>query len=61
MEYVVETTNLTKVFGNFTAVDKLNIKIKPGEIYGFLGPNGAGKNNGHKDVVWCPGTYRWFR
>lgn len=44
MEYVVETNNLTKVFGNFTAVDKLNIKIRPGEIYGFLGPNGAGKS-----------------
>lgn len=43
MEYVVETRNLTRKFGNFTAVDKLNIKIKPGEIYGFLGPNGAGK------------------
>lgn len=44
MEYVVETRDLTKVFGKFTAVDKLNIKIKPGEIYGFLGPNGAGKS-----------------
>ncbi|KUO52055.1 MAG: ABC transporter [Desulfitibacter sp. BRH_c19] len=44
MEYVVETRDLTRVFGNFTAVDKLNIQIKPGEIYGFLGPNGAGKS-----------------
>lgn len=44
MDYVVETTDLTRVFGDFTAVDKLNIKIKPGEIYGFLGPNGAGKS-----------------
>lgn len=44
MEYVVETQDLTRVFGNFTAVDKLNIKIKSGEIYGFLGPNGAGKS-----------------
>ena len=35
MENVVETRDLTKVFGKFTAVDKLNIKIKPGEIYGF--------------------------
>jgi len=44
MEYVVETRNLTRMFGNFTAVDKLSIRIKPGEIYGFLGPNGAGKS-----------------
>lgn len=44
MEYVVETRDLTRVFGRFTAVHKLNIKIKPGEIYGFLGPNGAGKS-----------------
>lgn len=44
MEYVVETHNLTRVFGTFVAVDKLNIKIKGGEIYGFLGPNGAGKS-----------------
>ena len=44
MDYIVETHNLTRVFGNFTAVDKLNIKIRPGEIYGFLGPNGAGKS-----------------
>ncbi len=44
MDYVVETHNLSKVFGNFTAVDKLNIRIRRGEIYGFLGPNGAGKS-----------------
>jgi len=44
MEYAVTTENLTRVFGTFTAVDSINIKIKPGEIYGFLGPNGAGKS-----------------
>lgn len=44
MEYAVETRDLTKTFGKFTAVDKLSIKIKRGEIYGFLGPNGAGKS-----------------
>ncbi|PKM88789.1 MAG: ABC transporter ATP-binding protein [Firmicutes bacterium HGW-Firmicutes-12] len=44
MEDVVITRDLTKVFGTFTAVDKLNISIKRGEIYGFLGPNGAGKS-----------------
>ncbi len=40
---VVETINLTKNFGKMTAVDKLNISIDEGEIFGLLGPNGAGK------------------
>lgn len=39
----IETFNLTKNFGNLVAVNKLNLKIKSGEIFGFLGPNGAGK------------------
>ncbi|MFZ3386774.1 MAG: ATP-binding cassette domain-containing protein, partial [Candidatus Hydromicrobium sp.] len=39
----IETFNLTKNFGNLIAVNKLNLKIKSGEIFGFLGPNGAGK------------------
>lgn len=44
MEYAVTTSELTKAFGDFIAVDRLNLAIKPGEIYGFLGPNGAGKS-----------------
>ncbi len=40
---MIITENLTKKFGAFTAVDKLNLKINDGESYGFLGPNGAGK------------------
>jgi len=43
VEYIVETTKLTKIFGKETAVKGLNMKIPRGEIYGFLGPNGAGK------------------
>jgi len=35
--------NLTKKFGNFTAVDNISFKVKSGEIFGFLGANGAGK------------------
>ncbi|WP_347488811.1 ABC transporter ATP-binding protein [Desulfoscipio sp. XC116] len=44
MKYTVTTDQLTKVFGSFTAVDKLTMQIEPGDIYGFLGPNGAGKS-----------------
>lgn len=40
---IVEVKNLTKRFGEFTAVDNLSFEIKEGEILGFLGPNGAGK------------------
>jgi ABC-2 type transport system ATP-binding protein len=36
--------DLTKRFGAFTAVNKINFSIKQGEIFGFLGPNGAGKS-----------------
>jgi ABC-2 type transport system ATP-binding protein len=40
---VLRTRDLTKLFGTRTAVDKLNIDVRHGEIFGFLGPNGAGK------------------
>ena len=40
---VVKVNNLTKKFGNFTALDGVNLEIKEGEVYGFIGPNGAGK------------------
>lgn len=35
--------NITKVFGDFTAVDQISFEVKKGEIFGFLGANGAGK------------------
>jgi ABC-2 type transport system ATP-binding protein len=41
--YAVEVENLTKTFGDFTAVDGVTFNIRTGEIFGFLGPNGAGK------------------
>ncbi len=41
--YAVETENLTRRFGDFTAVDRVTLKIPKGQLYGFLGLNGAGK------------------
>lgn len=40
---VVETIDLTKTYANTTVVDRLNLRIEEGDIFGFLGPNGAGK------------------
>jgi ABC-type multidrug transport system ATPase subunit len=40
---LIRTINLKKKFGNFTAVNNINLSINKGEIYGFLGPNGSGK------------------
>ena len=40
---VITTQNLTKKFGNFTAVDNISFSVSEGEIFGFLGANGAGK------------------
>jgi ABC-2 type transport system ATP-binding protein len=40
---VVETHGLTKNYGKFTAVDRLDLTIRQGEVFGLLGPNGAGK------------------
>lgn len=42
-EVVISVHNLTKKFGNFTAVDNISFDVKKGEIFGFLGANGAGK------------------
>ena len=44
-ELVVSATNLTKRFGDFTAVDEIDFEVRPGEAFGFLGPNGAGKSS----------------
>ena len=43
VENVIETFDLTKRYGDFTAVDSLDMAVQKGEIFGFLGPNGAGK------------------
>jgi len=43
MKYAIETFDLTKRYGDFTAVDTLDLKVEDKSIFGFLGPNGAGK------------------
>jgi len=48
---MIELENVTKKFGDFTAVDNINLKIKSGEFFGFLGPNGAGKTTTIKMIT----------
>jgi ABC-2 type transport system ATP-binding protein len=43
MPAAIQTDQLTKAFGDLTAVDRLSLTINSGEVFGFLGPNGAGK------------------
>ncbi len=43
MEPIIRTGDMTRRFGAFTAVDRLNLEIAPGEIFGLVGPDGAGK------------------
>jgi ABC-2 type transport system ATP-binding protein len=50
-EPLIQVRNLTKKFGNFTAVDRITFDIAKGEILGFLGPNGAGKTTTIKMII----------
>ena len=43
MEYILETSNLTKIYGQKAAIQDVNLHIREGEIYGLIGRNGAGK------------------
>jgi ABC-2 type transport system ATP-binding protein len=44
MTLAIETTQLTRYFDDFCAVDGIDLKVERGTVYGFLGPNGAGKS-----------------
>ncbi|HEY9222190.1 MAG TPA: ABC transporter ATP-binding protein [Lutibacter sp.] len=48
---VIEVENLTKKFGDFTAVNSITFDVKKGEIFGFLGANGAGKTTAMKMLI----------
>ena len=50
-EITIHAKNLTKRFGDFTAVDHIDLDVKPGEIFGFLGANGAGKTTAMKMFI----------
>lgn len=43
-EYILRTDELTKTYKNYAAVNKVNLNVKKGDIYGFIGQNGAGKS-----------------
>lgn len=51
MEYVIETENLTKRYGTATVVDRVNLHVPKGKIYGLLGRNGAGKTTAMKMML----------
>ncbi len=44
VDFAIQTEGLVRRFGDFTAVDGLDLEVLPGTFYGFLGPNGAGKS-----------------
>ena len=48
---IIKVSELTKKFGNFTAVDHITFDVKEGEIFGFLGANGAGKTTAMQMLI----------
>ena len=54
MSSTISTSQLTRHFGHFCAVDGLNLSVERGMFYGFLGPNGAGKSTTIKMITDLP-------
>ncbi len=50
---MIEVRNLTRKYGDYTAVNSISFKIEDGRIYGFLGPNGAGKSTTMNIITGC--------
>jgi ABC-2 type transport system ATP-binding protein len=48
---VIDVRNLTKTYGEFTAVDRLSFSVQPSEVVGLIGPNGAGKTSTLRCIV----------
>ena len=48
---MIETDQLTRCYGNLTAVDALSIRVEPGQVLGLLGPNGAGKTTAMRMIA----------
>jgi ABC-2 type transport system ATP-binding protein len=48
---MIETDQLTRCYGNLTAVDALSIRVEPGQVLGLLGPNGAGKSTAMRMIA----------
>ena len=48
---VIQVENLSKLFGDFAAVNQISFQVKAGEIFGFLGANGAGKTTAMKMLI----------
>src|SRR3984893_13400898 len=47
----IQVSNVTKTFGNVTAVDDLSLTVPEGAVYGFIGPNGSGKTTTMRMIV----------
>lgn len=64
METILTINNLTKKFGNLTAVNDLSFTINKGNVYGILGPNGSGKSTTLGIVLnvvnKTSGDFSWF-
>ncbi len=64
MQTILQVNNLTKKFGNLTAVDGLSFRIEKGKVYGLLGPNGSGKSTTLGMILnvvnKTTGNFLWF-